>query len=319
MNLVVAEQRDGRLNRASWEAVAAAQQAGGEITVAVLGHGIDAAATDIAAAAVAAVTTIDSEALGEYTADGYVQALATLIGRLKPEIVVLPHTYQTRDFAPALAARLSRPLVPDVVAMAAGEGGLVYTRPVFQGKLSADVRATGPAPHLVTVQIGAFRADAAARGEGPAPIAPADVTVDASAIRQKPEPPFKEARQAVDLSQAERIVAVGRGIKGQEHIQMAEALAAAMGAEIAASRPICDAGWLPMDRQIGSSGQTVAPKLYVALGISGAIQHLVGMKGSRTIVAINKDREAPIFEVADYGIVGDLFEIVPALVAALKT
>ena len=143
--------------------------------------------------------------------------------------------------------------------------------------------------------------------------------VDAAAIRQKPEAPFKEAKQAVDLSQAERIVAVGRGIKGQEHIALAEKLAKALGAEVAASRPICDSGWLPMDRQIGSSGQTVAPKLYFALGISGAIQHVVGMKGSRTIAAVNKDSEAPIFEVADYGIVGDLFEVVPAMIAELRS
>jgi electron transfer flavoprotein alpha subunit len=194
----------------------------------------------------------------------------------------------------------------------------VYVRPVFQGKLNADVAAAGPAPHLITVQIGAFRADSAKRGGAAAPTRQAAVTVDTSAIRQKPEAPFKEARQAVDLSQAERIVSVGRGIKGQEHLRIAQDLAAALGAEIAASRPICDAGWLPMDRQIGSSGQTVAPKLYVALGISGAIQHLVGMKGSRTIVAINKDPEAPIFEIADYGIAGDLFEVVPALIAELS-
>ena len=155
-------------------------------------------------------------------------------------------------------------------------------------------------------------------GASPAPIRKAAIAIDAAKIRQKPEAPFKEAKQAVDLSQAERIVAVGRGIKGQEHLRLAQDLAKAMGAELAASRPICDAGWLPMDRQIGSSGQTVAPKLYVALGISGAIQHLVGMKGSRTIVAINKDPDAPIFEVADYGIVGDLFEVVPALIAELQ-
>jgi electron transfer flavoprotein alpha subunit len=188
---------------------------------------------------------------------------------------------------------------------------------VFQGKLNADVKAAGPAPHLVTTQIGAFRADGAARGAAAAPVRKAAVAIDAARIRQKPEAPFREARQAVDLSQAERIVAVGRGIKGQEHLKIVEQLAQAMGAEIAASRPICDAGWLPMDRQIGSSGQTVAPKLYVALGISGAIQHLVGMKGSRTIVAINKDPEAPIFEIADYGIVGDLFDVVPAIITAL--
>ena len=189
---------------------------------------------------------------------------------------------------------------------------------MFQGKLHADVRPLGPAPHLVTFQIGAYRADAAARGAAPAPVRTIAAGVDPAAIRQTPEAPFKEAKQAVDLSQAERIVSIGRGIKGQEHVQVAEKLAAALGAELAASRPICDAGWLPMERQIGSSGQTVAPKLYVALGISGAIQHLVGMKGSQVIVAINKDPDAPIFEVADFGIVGDLFEVVPALVAALN-
>jgi electron transfer flavoprotein alpha subunit len=191
-------------------------------------------------------------------------------------------------------------------------------RPVFQGKLVAEVAAEGETPHFVSVQIGAYRADHAKRGSAPAPVAPMNVALDASAIRQKAEEPFQEARQAVDLSQAERIVAVGRGIKAQEHIALAEKLASALGAQLAASRPICDSGWLPMERQIGSSGQTVAPKLYVALGISGAIQHVVGMKGARTIVAINKDADAPIFEIADYGIVGDLFEIVPAMISELQ-
>jgi len=318
MNLVIAEQRDGKLNRASWETIAAAQQAGGPVKVAVIGAGIDAVAAEVAAAAVDEVIAVEDEALGAYTADGFVQALAALIGQESPALVFLPHTYQTRDFAPALAVRLGRALVTDVTAMRTQDGAVVYTRPMFQGKLSADLVAEGPAPHLVTFQIGAYRADAARKGSGPAALRRSSPSLDASSIRQKPEAPFKEAKQAVDLSQAERIVAVGRGIKGQEHLKIAEQLAQAMGAEIAASRPICDAGWLPMDRQIGSSGQTVAPKLYVALGISGAIQHLVGMKGSRTIVAINKDAEAPIFEVADYGIVGDLFEVVPAMIAELQ-
>jgi electron transfer flavoprotein alpha subunit len=317
--LVIAEQREGRLNRATWEAIAGAQQLGGAVRIAVLGAGVDAVAAEVAAAQVEEVIAVDADALAEYTADGYVMALAALIGEEQPDLVCLPHTYQTRDFAPALAARLGRALVTDVTAVKKDGGAVTYVRPVFQGKLNADVVAEGPAPHFVTFQIGAFRADAAARGSAAASIRKASVSIEAGAIRQKPEAPFKEAKQAVDLSQAERIVAVGRGIKGQEHLKLAEELAQALGAEIAASRPICDAGWLPMDRQIGSSGQTVAPKLYVALGISGAIQHLVGMKGSRTIVAINKDAEAPIFEVADYGIAGDLFEVVPALLAALKT
>jgi electron transfer flavoprotein alpha subunit len=318
MILVVAEQREGKLNRATWEAIAAAQQAGDQIRIALLGANVDALAGELAAAEAEAVVSVDAAALGDYTADGYVMALAALIAQEQPAQVFFAHTYQTRDFAPALAARIGRALITDVTAIKSGGGGMVFVRPVFQGKLNSDVTAEGPAPHLITMQIGAYRADAARRGASAAAIRKAEITIDPSAIRQKPEAPFKEAKQAVDLSQAERIVAVGRGIKGQEHLKLVEDLAKALDAEIAASRPICDAGWLPMDRQIGSSGQTVAPKLYVALGISGAIQHLVGMKGSRTIVAINKDPEAPIFEVADFGITGDLFEIVPAMIAELN-
>jgi electron transfer flavoprotein alpha subunit len=316
--LAVAEQRDGRLNRATWETIAGAQQAGGEVAVAVIGSGVDALAAELAAAEATAVVVVDHALLAQYTADGYVQALQQMIAAEAPSHVFFPHTYQTRDFAPALAARLNRPLTTDVTAIKKQGDALVLVRPVFQGKLNADVIAAGPAPHLATFQIGAYRADAARKGSAAAPVKAAALTLDAGSIRQKPEAPFKEARQAVDLSQAERIVAAGRGIKGQEHLKIVEQLAQALGAEVAASRPICDAGWLPMDRQIGSSGQTVAPKLYLALGISGAIQHLVGMKGSRTIVAINKDADAPIFEIADYGIVGDLFEIVPALLVELN-
>jgi electron transfer flavoprotein alpha subunit len=318
MVLVVAEQRDGTLNRASWEAIAAAQQAGAPVKVAILGAGVDAVAAELATAAVDEVIVVDHAALSGYTADGHVLALVALIAQEQPERLFVAHTYQTRDFVPALAARLGLALVADVTAFRQQDGAAVYARPVFQGKLTADVAASGPAPHIITFQIGAFRADAVRKGAAPAAIRRAAFDIEASGIRQKPEAPFKEAKQAVDLSQAERIVAVGRGIKGQEHLALAQQLAQAMGAEIAASRPICDSGWLPMDRQIGSSGQTVAPKLYVALGISGAIQHLVGMKGSRTIVAINKDAEAPIFEIADYGIVGDLFEIVPAMISELQ-
>ena len=318
MILVVAEHGNGKLNRATWEAVAAAQEAGSPVKIALLGAGLDAIASEIAAADVAEVLVVESPALEQYTADGYVLALAALIEQEPPALVVLPHTYQTRDFAPALAARLGRALVTDVTAFRKEGDTFTWVRPIFQGKMVAEVQAAGPAPHLATMQIGSFRADAAKRGSAAAAIRKADISVDAGAIRQKPEAPFKEAKQAVDLSQAERIVAVGRGIKAQEHLQLVEQLAKALGAEIAASRPICDAGWLPMDRQIGSSGQTVAPKLYIALGISGAIQHLVGMKGARTIVAINKDAEAPIFEIADYGIAGDLFDVVPAMIAALN-
>ena len=310
MVLVIAEQRDGVLHRASWEAIVAAQQTGQPVQVAVAGVSLASVAAELAAAEIEVVLTVEHPALESYTPDGFVAVFADVVTGTQPDLVFLPHTYQTREFAPKLAVRLGRSLITDCIAVKQRDDRLAFVRPMFQGKFVADVAPTGPAPHFASFQIGAFRPDAV-------DIRAFDLTLDAGAIRQTVEPPFQEAKQAVDLTQAERIVAVGRGIKAQEHIVLVETLAAALGAEVAASRPICDSGWLPMDRQIGSSGQTVSPKLYLALGISGAIQHLVGMKGARTIVAINKDAEAPIFEVADFGIVGDLFEVVPALISAL--
>jgi electron transfer flavoprotein alpha subunit len=326
--LIVAEQRDGRLNRASWEAIAAAQALAGSpagasaagslpIKIGVVGSAVAQLASELATASVTEVLVAENPALAAYTPDGYVLAIRALVHAVSPTYVLMPHTYQARDCAPAIAARLRRTLITDVTGISGSGADAVFMRPMFQGKLAAQVKPLGDPPFFVTMQIGAFRADAAQKG-GSAKVTPLTVDVDASAIRQKPEAPFQEAKQAVDLGQADRIVAVGRGIKSQDNIAIAEQLAKALGAELAASRPICDNGWLPMERQIGSSGQTVAPKLYLALGISGAIQHLVGMKGARTIVAINKDADAPIFEVADYGIVGDLFEVVPALIAELE-
>ncbi len=315
MILVIAEQRDGQINRASWEAIVAAQKTGQPVTVAVAGAGSATAAAELAAADVTEVLALESPALAQYTADGFTAAYAQVVADTQPSHVFITHTYQTRDFAPKLAARLDRTILTDCVGIKTGDP-LTFVRPMFQAKLSADVVAEGPAPHFVTFQIGSFKLDDLRKGSAAAPVASRSVAVDV--VRQQPEPPFQEAKQAVDLTQAERIVSVGRGIKAPENIPMARELADALHAELAASRPICDAGWLPMERQVGSSGQTVAPKLYLALGISGAIQHVVGMKGARTIVAINKDAEAPIFELADYGITGDLFEIVPQIIAALK-
>jgi len=320
--VVIAEQRDGKLNRTTWESIVGAQQlsnaTGTPITVLVPGAQTAGVAQELAAAQVQEVVSVDHAALEPYTPDGFTAALEQAIGQLSATYVLLPHTYQTRDFAPKLAARMDRALVTDVTGIKQLDGQVAFVRPMFQGKLTADVALQGDAPHFATFQIGAYRVDQVAKGTSPALTRALAVELDASAIRQKPEPPFQQAKQAVDLSQAERIVSVGRGIKEQANIAIAQQLADALGAEIAASRPICDAGWLPMERQVGSSGQTVAPKLYVALGISGAIQHLVGMKGSNTVVAINKDADAPIFEIADYGIVGDLFEIVPAIIEAVK-
>lgn len=319
MILVIAEQKDGRLNRASIETIAAAQHlagsSSGPIKIAVVGQNVGSVAGELSQ--YGDVITVDHASLAQYTPDAFVQALQQVVSQTSPAVVLLPHTYQTRDFAPALATRMDRALITDVTAVKGGATP-TFARPMFQGKLTADVQPQGEGPHFATIQIGAFRADAAQKAGSAGSVSAASVTIDESKLRQKPEAPFQEAKQAVDLSQAERIVSVGRGIKSQENLAVAEQLAKAFGAELAASRPICDNGWLPMERQIGSSGQTVAPKLYVALGISGAIQHLVGMKGSRTIVAINKDAEAPIFEVADYGIQGDLFELAPAIIAELQ-
>lgn len=316
MNLVVAEHAAGQVNRATLEAVAAVQGLGAGVTVLQIGAD-DAVSNELATLAVDSVVVLESEALGAYTADAWTAAVSDALPDLGASLVVFPHTYRTRDYAPRVAARLRRAMVTDCIGLRLEGERTVFVRSMFQGKIVGEVVADG-APCLASLQIGAVRADGVKRGHEPAAIRRVPLQIDQSRIRQRPEPPFREARQAVDLTQAERIVSVGRGIKGQEHIGLAERLAQVLGAEVAASRPICDNGWLPMDRQIGSSGQTVAPKLYLALGISGAIQHLVGMKGARVVVAVNKDADAPIFEVADYGIVGDLFEVVPALLAELE-
>jgi len=320
--LAVLEQREGKLHGMSLEALAAVQQIGAElgqpIYAAVVGHQIQPVADLVAGYALAKVHVVDHPLLADYTADGYTIALKQLIAQHAPSYVIFPHTYQVRDFASALAASLGRVLVSDVVAHRIDNGSLVLVRQLFQGKMNADVRFEGDAPYFASVQAGAFRSENAHKSDALSPVEVATPTLEPARIRTKPLERFRESQRAVDLTAAERIVSVGRGIREAENIELIERLAKAMGAELAASRPICDNGWLPMERQVGSSGQTVAPKLYVAVGISGAIQHLVGMKGSKTIVAINKDPEAPIFEAADYGIVGDLFQVVPALIEALK-
>jgi electron transfer flavoprotein alpha subunit len=321
--LAILEQQDGQWHRMSWETLAAGQQLaaalGQPVEAAVVGKGNAGLAGDAASKQLAKVWAVEHELLGAYTADGYADALEQLIKRAAPALVLFPHTYQTRDFAPKLATRFSQVLIGDVIAARSESGGLTCVRQFFQGKLNGDVRGGSTGPQFVSVQAGAWRAEHVEAASGsPASIETFSPVLNAAMIRQKPEPPFREAARAVDLTAAGIIVSIGRGIKEQSNLPVVEALAKALGAELAASRPICDAGWLPMERQVGSSGQTVAPKVYFAVGISGAIQHLVGMKGSKIIVAINKDPNAPIFEVADYGIVGDLFDVAPALVEEIK-
>jgi electron transfer flavoprotein alpha subunit len=321
--LLITEQHEAQWNRVSFETLAAAQQIAeqtkGSISGVVIGKGVAALADELAGYQLEEVLLVEHELLEKYTPDGFSLALRQVIEGAKPDLVLLPHTYQVRDFAPKLAASMQKGLIGDCIGYRNENGKLVFVRQMFQGRTAADVVFTGDAPWIVTFQASAFRADLVAKNAGgKAAVKPVAVELKPEQIRTKPLERFREAKQAVDLTQAPILVSVGRGIKAPENIAMAEKLAKLLGGEICASRPICDEGWLPMDRQIGSSGQTVAPKLYLALGISGAIQHVVGMKASRTIAAINKDQNAPIFEVADYGIVGDLFEVVPALIEALE-
>ncbi|MFN7996729.1 MAG: electron transfer flavoprotein subunit alpha/FixB family protein [Bryobacteraceae bacterium] len=320
--LVVMEQRaiqgPPAWNRMSWETLAAGQQLARElhlpVSAAVLGQGVDALASELAERKLDHVYAVEQDLLKEYTPDTYTSALRQLIEKVQPTYVIFPHTYEVRDYLPKLATALGRVAVSDVVGHRLEDGKVVLVRQLFQGKLSADVRFQGDAPYFASMQAGAYRADQVEAGSAPVEkFAP-----QLSPSRTKPLELFREAARAVDLTAAEIIVSVGRGIKEADNIPIVQKLADALGAELAASRPICDSGWLPMERQVGSSGQTVAPKMYLAVGISGAIQHLVGMKASKTIVAINKDANAPIFEVADYGIVGDLFQVVPALVEEVQ-
>jgi electron transfer flavoprotein alpha subunit len=313
--LVILQRTSADWHRMSWETLAAGQQLaaqiGQSVSAAVVGQ-----AGELVNKKLDRIYTVEHELLATYTADGFTAALEQLIRKIGPSIVLFPHTYQVRDFAPKLATRFKQVLVSDAVGFRVESRAPIFIRQLFQGKLNADVKLGGGEPHFASIQAGAFRADQAEPGSSQVEtFAPA---LSPDIIRAKPQERFRESARAVDLTSADIIVSVGRGIKEKDNIPIVEELAKALGAELAASRPICDSGWLPMERQVGSSGQTVSPKMYLAVGISGAIQHLVGMKGAKTIVAINKDANAPIFEVADYGIVGDLFEVVPALVEAVK-
>ena len=317
MILVFIEHKNCVLNKISLEAIAAAQSIGKDLGLkvsAVIPCDKDCAlAQEIGQYDLEKVIVAKNEKLNIYTPDGYADAWEAVIKATNASYVVMAHTYQVRDFAPKVAARFGKEVVGDCIRYK-NDGKLVLTRRIFLGKLDADVTIKGDAPYFITFQSGAFRGDNAEKG-----IAQTEtMDVEIGEIRMSPEEPFQEAKASVDLTKSPIIVAVGRGIKSQENIDIAQQLADVLGADLAASRPICDAEWLPIDRQIGSSGQTVAPKVYIALGISGAIQHIVGMKNAGTIVAINKDAEAPIFDIADYGIVGDLFEAVPVLIEEIK-
>jgi len=321
--LAIVEQNDGKVSRIGWEALAAAQEIGAglnqKISAMVLGKNASAAAKSVADAKIQQVWFAENTELANYTPDGFAVAARQVIEKGQPEYVFAGHSYQARDYMPKLATAYGRVFMSDCVGYHLESGAVVFVRQMFQGKINADFSfaAQSGAPNFVSFQAGAVSSDKLEKG-GSATVADAEINFSGVSIRTNVLEIFEGVKGKVDLTKAEVIVSVGRGIKEKDKLPIIEELAKALGAELAASRPVCDDGWLPMDRQIGSSGQTVAPKLYVAVGISGAIQHIVGMKGSRVVVAINKDERAPIFDLADYGVVGDLFEIVPALTAAIK-
>jgi electron transfer flavoprotein alpha subunit len=320
--LVVAEQREGKLNRSTLEAVVAGQKLGQElskqVSVLLLGTGVSGLADDLSGQGVNEVLIAEDDKLGDYTPDAYTAAIKQVLEKEQPSYVFFSHTYMVRDYAPKLAAALNKPLISDCVRFKMEDGGPVFVRQVYQGKIDADFMFEGDGPYLVSFQVGAFNADDLDTSAGVGTVRSVEASLEGVDVRSNVLEIFEGVKQEVDLSKAERIVSIGRGIKKPENLELMRDLASTLDAEISASRPVCDDGWLPLDRQIGSSGQTVAPKLYLAVGISGAIQHIVGMKNSKTIVAINKDPHAPIFDIADYGIVGDLFEVVPALISAIK-
>ena len=317
--LVVLEDRRKSIIPASWEALAVARKLGASLNLpvvpVVLGAVTQALADEISTRHSGRIIRIEHELLEPYTPDGYCISMQQLIQTESPAYVIFPQTYQVGEFAPALATRLGQALISDVIAI--GEGP-VFTRQLMRGRLNGIYRHSGRGTCLVSIQAGAFRSEFVQSEREAADIRIFTPTLEAAQIRTKPGEPFRDAAQAIDLQSAESIVGVGRGIQQMENLPIIRDLANVMGAEIAASRPVCDSGWLPIDRQLGSSGQSVAPKLYVAIGISGAIQHITGVRAAGCIVAINNDPAAPIFDIADYGIVGDQSQIVPALIEAIK-
>jgi electron transfer flavoprotein alpha subunit len=318
----ITESGDDGLKSISFEVIACgqalAEALGSSLEVVVMAGDGSAAAEALATKRVDAVRVIEDPALAPYTPDAYTTALAQAIEAESPSLVLFPHTYQVRDWVPRLAAEIDAGFISDVIAHRIDGDETVFVRQPYQGKLNSDCVFAGDGPNIVSLQLGAYLADYAAAGDGSAEIVKQPVDLAGVSSRTEVLETFQEVADRVDLSRAEMIVAVGRGIGKQEQIPIVEELSEALGAQLAASRPVCDNEWLPMDRQIGSSGQTVTPKLYVAVGISGAIQHLVGMKNSGTIVAINKDPNAPVFSISNYGIVGDLFEIVPELTNKIR-
>jgi electron transfer flavoprotein alpha subunit len=315
--LVVAEHSAERVKDTSFELISLGRELaaglGGELQVALLGHGTAAAAAALARRG-GIVHHADHPSLSVYTSDAYAPVVAAIARSCGASLVLLAHSPLGWDLAPRLAVDLDAGLVTECINASASAAGVVFIRRVFNGKLDADVRLK------TAVQIATIRAGVRppAEGDGDGEVRGCEVALDPSALRIAFIETRRPPKGKVDLTQCDVVVSGGRGLGGADKFKILEELAEALGGEVGASRPVVDAGWLPHERQVGSSGVTVAPKLYIACGISGAMHHLVGMKGSKFVIAINKDADAPIFEVADLGVVGDLFEVVPALTQAVK-
>ena len=309
--LVVIEDSRGLMHRMSKEAIAGAQKIGGSITALVIGQNSDAISNELSSIAIDEILVVKHELVSSYNSDGYTEVIAQVIQSTEPDMVVIGHTYQTRDFMPRVSARLDIPFIPDIIYVEQDS----YTKQVLNSKLNSSVSSSSN-KKILSFQSACYNEEDILTGTNSSENF--EINLDLSVIRSSSEEPFQDSVAEVDLESAELIVSVGRGIQKEENIPIAFDLASAISAEVSASRPVVDAGWLPSFRQVGSSGSTVSPKLYFSLGISGAIQHVVGMKGSKNILAINKDPDAPIFEIADYAVVGDVLEIVPKLIEALN-
>ena len=318
--LVVLEDNNGAIHRMSLEAIVAAQEISSKlkskITVLAMGRNADELALEASKYELNEILKINSSSLTSYSSDGYAIAIEQIILQNDFRYVFFGHTYLVRDYVPKISAKLMRPFLADNIKMNISNGSIEFTKQTFNAKLLADIQTSNSGLYLVSFQSASFSSDDLRSGSSE--LKKIDIEIDETQIKNTYEEPFQESAGGVDLTSADIIVSVGRGIGEADNISIAKDLALALGGQLSSSRPVVDAGWLSPDHQVGSSGQSVSPKLYLALGISGAIQHVVGMKGSKNIVAINKDPEAPIFEIANYGIVGDIFEIVPKLIESLK-
>ena len=309
--LIVLEENHGSLHRLSKEAIAGAQEIGGEVVALAIGQHANVVAGELSSFDLADVITVDHEMVATYNADGYSEVIKKIIEAESPKIIVAGHTYQTRDFMPRVSAGLHIPFIPDIISLSDNS----FVKQVLNAKLNATASSNSDQV-ILSFQSAAFSEENIRSGSCSS--RSFNINLDSTIVRSISEEPFQEAAGDVDLESADLLVSVGRGIEKEENIHLAFELAEVLGAEVSASRPVVDSGWIDSFRQVGSSGSNVAPKLYFSLGISGAIQHVVGMKGAKAILAINKDKDAPIFEIADYAVVGDVLEIVPKLTEALK-